>query len=162
MIIVCKDSEYCKEKNVGAGAMESIRIAEELEKKLPGSVLGILEDRDTFSIVVSRDNIVAICQLLKYDHNMNYLNCLCGMDNRIRKGKFIERFEVIYQLYSIEVGTFIQLRVQIMESAHPNIDSVSSLWTEARSMEWEAYDLVGIIFNNHPGITNKYSYNLAS
>ena len=136
--------------------MESIHIAEELEKKFPCSVLGILEDRDTFSIVVSQDNIVAICQLLKYDYNMNYLNCLCGVDNRIRKGKFIERFEVIYQLYSNEVGTFIQLRVQIIESAHPNIDSISSLWAEAGLMEWEAYNLVGIIFNNHPSLRNTY------
>jgi NADH-quinone oxidoreductase subunit C len=140
--------------------MESIHIAEELEKKFPDSVLGIQKNREMISIVVSQDNIIAVCQFLKYDHKMSYLNCLCGVDNRIRNGKFIERFEVIYEIYSIEGGTFIQLRAQIMESAHPIIDSITSLWTEAGWMEREAYDFAGIMFKNHHSFKGRYDSDL--
>ena len=132
--------------------MEPIRIAEELEKKFPDSILGISEHRGQVSIVVDRDLIVAMCLFLKSDHKMNHLNCLCGVDNLTRKGKYIERFEVIYQLYSIENRTSIRLKAQIQESDHPIIDSITSLWTGADWLEREAYDLVGIMFNNHPNL----------
>ena len=132
--------------------MESIRIAEELEKKFPASVLGIQEHRGQVSVIVDRDNIVAMCQYLRSEHKMNHLNCLCGVDNLTRKGKYIERFEVIYQLYSIENRISIRLKAQIRESAHPFIDSITSLWTGADWLERETYDLVGILFNNHPNL----------
>ena len=132
--------------------MESIRIAEELEKKFPDSILGIHEHRGQVSAVVDRKPIVAMCRFLKEKHKMNHLNCLCGVDNLTRKGKYIERFEVIYQLYSIENQTSIRLKAQIQDSTHPAIDSITPLWTGADWLERETYDLVGITFNNHPNL----------
>ncbi|MBU0663744.1 MAG: NADH-quinone oxidoreductase subunit C [Proteobacteria bacterium] len=132
--------------------MEPIRIAEEIEKKFPCSVLGICEHKGQVSVVVDRSDIVAMCQFLKSGHKMNHLNCLCGVDNLTRKGKYIERFEVIYQLYSIENHISLRLKAQIRDSAHPIIDSITSLWTGADWLERETYDLVGIMFNNHPNL----------
>lgn len=132
--------------------MESIRIAEDLEKKFPDSFFGIHEHRGQVSAVVDQKAIVAICQFLKEKHKMNHLNCLCGVDNLTRKGKYIERFEVIYQLYSIDNRSSLRLKAQIQDSTHPSIDSITSLWTGADWLERETYDLVGITFNNHPNL----------
>lgn len=132
--------------------MESIRIAEELEKHFPDSILGIHEHRGQVSAVVDRKPIVAMCRFLKEKHQMSHLNCLCGVDNLTRKGKYIERFEVVYQLYSIENKISLRLKAQIKDSAHPAIDSITSLWTGADWLERETYDLVGITFNKHPNL----------
>jgi len=132
--------------------MEPIRIAHDLEKNFPDSVLGIHEHRDQVSVLIKPEEIVIICMFLRGKYQMKHLNCLCGVDNLTRKGKFIERFEVIYQLYSIENRTGLRLKAQIQDSAHPTIDSISSLWTGADWLERETYDLVGISFNNHPNL----------
>ncbi len=132
--------------------MEPIRIAEQLEKKFPDSVFGIHEHRGQLSTVVDSGPIVEMCQFLKEGYKMNHLNCLCGVDNLTRKGKYIERFEVIYQLYSIDHRLSLRIKAQIQKSAHPSIDSITSLWSGADWLERETYDLLGIVFNNHPNL----------
>ena len=132
--------------------MEPIRIAHDLEENFPDSILGIHEHRGQVSVLVHAESILLMCMFLKGKHRMNHLNCLCGVDNLTRKGKFIERFEVIYQLYSIDNRTSLRLKAQIPNSAHPAIDSITSVWTGADWLERETYDLVGIAFNNHPNL----------
>ena len=132
--------------------MESIRVAHDLEENFPDSILGIHEHRGQVSVVVHPESIVLMCMFLKGKHEMKHLNCLCGVDNLTRKGKYIERFEVIYQLYSVANRTSLRLKAQLRDSAHPAIDSITSLWTGADWLERETYDLVGITFNNHPNL----------
>ncbi len=132
--------------------MESIRIAELLEKRFPDSILGIYEHRGQVSTAVDCGPIVEICHFLKTDLAMTHLNFLCGVDNLTRKGKHLERFEVIYQLYSIDNRSSLRLKAQIPASDQPAIDSITSLWTGANWLEREAYDLVGIVFTNHPNL----------
>ncbi len=132
--------------------MESIGVAKQLDEQFPGSILEILEHRGQVTVLVDRDVIFGICQLLKEAFGMNHLNCLCGVDNSTRKGSgFIERFEVVYQLYSIDNRVGLRIKAQIPES-DPSIDSVTSLWTGANWLERETFDLVGISFNSHPNL----------
>ncbi len=131
--------------------MEPIRIAEKLQEQFQGSVLGIVEHRGQVSVLVDREVIIDIISLLKNDHKMNHLHCLCGVDNLKRVASHFERFEVIYQLYSIEKRTSLRIKAQVPES-DPSIDSITSLWTGANWLERETYDLVGIKFNNHPNL----------
>ena len=132
--------------------MESIRIAEDLEKHFPDSIFEIHVHRGQFSAVVVREAIFEMCQFLKEKHKMNHLNCLTGVDNLTRKGLHFERFEVIYQLYSIEFRVGLRLKAQIKDSDYPSIDSITSLWTGADWLEREVFDLLGITFNNHPNL----------
>jgi NADH-quinone oxidoreductase subunit C len=132
--------------------MESIRIAEDLEKHFPDSILEIQTHRGQFSAVVAQEAIVEMCQFLKEKHKMNHLNCLTGVDNLTRKGKHFERFEVIYQLYSIEHRVGLRLKAQLNDTDNPSIDSITSLWSGADWLEREAFDLLGISFNNHPNL----------
>jgi NADH-quinone oxidoreductase subunit C len=132
--------------------MEPIRIAHDLEENFPESILGIHKHREQVSVIVHPESIVLMCMFLKGKHKMKHLNCLCGVDNLTRKGKYIERFEVIYQLYSIDNQVSLRLKAQLRNSAHPAIDSITALWTGADWLERETYDLVGITFNNHPNL----------
>jgi NADH-quinone oxidoreductase subunit C len=131
--------------------MEPIRIAEQLQEKFPDSVLGINKHRGQVTTLINRDPIIEMIRFLKVNYKMNHLNCLCGVDNRNRKAVSFERFEVIYQLYSIENRTLFRLKAQVPES-DPSIDSITSLWTGANWLERETYDFFGIVFNNHPNL----------
>ena len=131
--------------------MEPIGIAEQLSEKFPGFVLEINSHRDQVSVRVDRSPIVAMCHYLQHEHGMNHLSCLCGVDHLTRQTARSERFEVIYQLYSIHNRVALRLGARIPES-DPCIDSIVPLWTGANWLERETYDLVGITFNNHPNL----------
>ncbi|MEN8188877.1 MAG: NADH-quinone oxidoreductase subunit C [Thermodesulfobacteriota bacterium] len=131
--------------------MESTGVAEALQKQFPGSVREVRSHRGQLAVFVNREPIVDICRYLKEDHLMNHLNCLCGVDNLKRKGLHHSRFEVVYQLYSIENRVALRLNALIPDD-DPSIDSVTDLWTGADWLERETWDLVGIRFNNHPGL----------
>lgn len=132
--------------------MESIRIAEDLEKHFPDSVFEIQVHRGQYSAVVAQETILEMCQFLQEKHKMNHLNFLTAVDNLTRKAKHFERFEVIYQFYSIEHRVGLRLKAQIKDTDNPSIDSITSLWTGADWLEREAFDMFGISFNKHPNL----------
>lgn len=70
-------------------------------------------------------------------------------DNKyLQEGK---RFAVVYHLLSLEFNT--RLRVKCFVSGEPpQIDSVVDIWNSANWYEREAFDLFGIVFNNHPDL----------
>jgi NADH-quinone oxidoreductase subunit C len=62
-----------------------------------------------------------------------------------------ERFRLAYQLYSIESGT--RLRLRVWAGAEPEVDSVTPVWPTANWHEREVYDMFGVRFRNHPDLT---------
>ena len=64
------------------------------------------------------------------------------------KTKFSKRFAVVYQLLSLEKN--LRLRVKsFVDEDSPIIHSVTSVWSSADWYEREAFDLMGILFENH-------------
>lgn len=57
-------------------------------------------------------------------------------------------FELFYELLSISKNRRIRVKCRIKENEA--VESVSDLWRSANWSEREAYDMFGIIFNNHP------------
>ena len=56
---------------------------------------------------------------------------------------------VVYQLYNI--GTHQRLRIKAaVDENDARIDTVSGVWATANWLERECFDLMGIVFNNHP------------
>jgi NADH/F420H2 dehydrogenase subunit C len=65
------------------------------------------------------------------------------------------RFEVAYQLYSLEKNHRIRLKVAVGVDGAGNAESVPSvwdLWGVANWMEREVWDLFGIAFDGHPNL----------
>jgi NADH-quinone oxidoreductase subunit C len=61
------------------------------------------------------------------------------------------RFEVVYQLTSLQHKTRLRIQVPLSEN-DPVVDSLTPLWPGANFLEREVWDLFGIRFNDHPDL----------
>lgn len=62
-----------------------------------------------------------------------------------------ERFAVVYHLLSVEHNVRLRLRV-FADTEQPIVKSVMGIWRTADWFEREAFDLYGIMFENHPDL----------
>ena len=62
------------------------------------------------------------------------------------------RFAVLYQLLSVSLNQRLTLRAYCIEGEEPSIDSLVGVYASANWFEREAFDLFGIVFNNHPDL----------
>jgi NADH-quinone oxidoreductase subunit C len=118
-----------------------------LKEKFPASVLDVAEFRGETTVVVRKEEIVAVCAFLKKEMGYNFLTDLCGVDYL---GKS-PRFMVVYHLYNIATKERLRLKVPV-EEKDPRVDTVSVVWSTANWLERECWDLMGISFNNHPDL----------
>jgi len=131
------------------GAMEK-RATDKLKERFgDAAVLELKEFRDEVTLVVRSELIVEISRFLRDDPELqyNFLSDLCGVDWPGRP----ERFEVVYNLYSLRHKSRLRLKVRLPES-DPTVASVSEVWPTANWHEREAYDLYGIRFAGHPDL----------
>ncbi len=83
---------------------------------------------------------------------------VCAVDYLTHPGRSLpdgvtpERFEVVVNLLSLSLRQRVRIRVQVPE-ADPVIDSIVEVYPGADAMEREAYDLLGILFADHPDMT---------
>jgi len=120
-------------------------VVEKLKAKFGDTVLDEREFRGEMTVTVKKEEIVAVCTFLKEELGFNFLTDLCSLDYLGQA----PRFMVVYQLYSI--GDHLRLRLKApVEEADATIDTVSGLWSTANWLERECWDMMGIVFNNHP------------
>lgn len=124
----------------------SVQVAvDKLKAKFGETVLAVSEFRGETTVVVKKEEIVAVCAFLKGELGFNFLTDLCSIDYLGQA----PRFMMVYQLYNI--GTHKRLRIKAaVEESDARIDTVSGVWATANWLERECYDLMGIVFNNHP------------
>jgi NADH-quinone oxidoreductase subunit C len=125
-------------------------IAEKIKEKFPEQVADVAEFRDQVSVIVKKEQIVAI---LKYLHdepmlNFDHLQDLTAVDYLKKKDV---RFEVVYTLYSMKYRHAIRIRAQVAEN-DPKISSVVPIWEGANWHERECFDMFGIDFVGHPDL----------
>lgn len=111
----------------------------------------VVDVKDTLgevTAIVPRESIVDICWFLKTNHSFDLLADLCGSDRGVEEDP---RFEVNYHLFSTKHYNRLRLKVLLTED-EPNVTSVVSVWKTANWLERETYDLVGIIFDEHPDL----------
>ena len=114
-----------------------------------GALLELKEFRDEVTLVVRRELVAEMSLLLRDDPELAYdfLSDLCGVDWPGRP----ERFEVVYNLYSLRHRSRLRLKVRLPEN-DPAVPTVSGVWPTADWHEREAYDLYGIRFEGHPDL----------
>lgn len=124
-------------------------IAEKIKAACPEAVLDTKEAFGELTIEVARDQIMRVCRFAQKDPSLDFdmLTDLCSVDFPNE----VPRFEVIYQLYSLERNHRLRLKARVPEE-DCRIDSVVSLWRSANFMEREVYDMMGISFNDHPDL----------
>jgi NADH-quinone oxidoreductase subunit C len=125
--------------------MSAQAAVDKLKAKFGDTVLETIEFRGETTVVVKKEEIVAVCSFLKQELGFNFLTDLCGVDYLGQA----PRFMVVYQLYSI--GGNIRLRVKApVEESDARIETVTGVWATANWLERECWDLLGITFTGHP------------
>ena len=125
-------------------------IAEKIKEKFPEQVVDVAEFRDQVSVIVKRDQIVAMLRYLHDDPllSFDHLQDLTAVDYLNKKDV---RFEVVYNLYSIRFRHNIRIRAQVPDN-DPKISSVVPIWAGANWHERECFDMFGIVFSGHPDL----------
>jgi NADH-quinone oxidoreductase subunit C len=126
--------------------MAEINLAvKKLQEKFPASILEVKIFRGEVTVTIPKKDILEIYKFLYSDPDLQYnlLTDLCGVDFFPQS----PRFEVVYHLYSIKNNQRLRVKTKIGENE--SISSVESVWKVANWYEREAYDLLGISFENH-------------
>ena len=120
---------------------EQVIVAEEINQKQP-------------ALIIKSDLMEDVCLTLR-DHPetwFDFLSCLTGVDYGVEQ----QKFGVIYHLNSIIKNHQFVLKVVAEndrdENNLPVFKSVSAVWKAAEWHEREAFDMVGIYFENHPDL----------
>jgi len=104
-------------------------------------------------IIVDKDEVVDVCRILKEDEELAFDLMIdeFGVD-RFQKQN---RFEVICNIYSVNYKDRLFIRIKL-DSKHPEMHTLSTVWKGANWHEREAYDMFGINFINHPDLRRIY------
>ncbi len=111
--------------------------------------------RDQQSFYIRHDVLLDICLALK-EHDTLKVNYLADITVVDWLGDEFEskygRYEVVYNLYSLEHTYRFFIKV-FLPAEKPEIASLTPIWNGANWMEREVFDLFGVIFEGHPGLT---------
>ena len=118
-----------------------------VKEEFPQALIGIDLSQDVPVVKVRKEFLLPFCRFLHDDPRLDfdYLSILTALDYPKRE----YRFEVVYQLYSVQRGYGIRLKVPVKEE-DPSLDSVVGIWNSAVLLEMEVFDMFGLSFNNHP------------
>jgi NADH-quinone oxidoreductase subunit C len=131
-------------------AITALSTVEAVQGKFPQAVIEIVGDRGEQTILLKPENLVEVCNYLKKNLHYAILETITAVDWPER----LPRFDVIYQLLSMQEQCFICLKVQVGQrrEEHPAVPTVTSVWAGANWYEREVYDLFGLIFSGHPNL----------
>ena len=123
---------------------------EKIRARFADAVIETVEYRDEQTIVLQPEALITLCTYLKKQLNYDFLETVTAVDWPERT----PRFDVVYQLLSIQNQCFIRLKVRVGQKheEHPAVPTVSSIWPAANWYEREIYDLFGITFTGHPDL----------
>jgi len=118
----------------------------EFIKKLDPELLQ--QPAELMTLITKKTLIIKVLSALKQDANFRFtiLTDLFVADFPSRS----KRFEVVYNLLSLKLDTRVAIKVQLKDKE--SIPSISSVFSAANWYEREAFDLFGIIFDNHPNL----------
>lgn len=127
----------------------SALVLERLHEAYPAGIQSSHEAHGELTLVIEARDLLDIVRFMRDDPQLRYtmLENLCGVDYLGR----IPRFEVVYHLISMQYHHRICLKVGLPEQ-HPQVASLTPLWSSATYQEREAWDLLGIVFTGHPSL----------
>jgi NADH-quinone oxidoreductase subunit C len=117
--------------------------AKKIIEAFPDSVAVVVK----VAVVVNSNSLYQVAEFLKdtSGFEFDYLNNLTAVD-------YIDYFEVVYNLNSLEHNHSLVLKTRCYDRNRPVVPSVISLWRAADYQEREIYDLMGITFEGHPNL----------
>ena len=125
------------------------QLVRRVQESFAAGVVHVTEWRGDVAVTVARDRVREVAQFLRDEPGMDfdYVVHVSSVDWPDDE----ERFEVVWEFYSIRKRHRIRLKTRVSESDCV-VDSLSDLWKGADFMEREVYDMMGIRFRNHPDL----------
>ncbi len=111
---------------------------------------------DEVTIECQASDYLAVCQILRDDHRLKFeqLIDLSGVDYQDYGAEAYTglRYAVVTHLLSVSLNQRLRLRVFAQDEHFPMLPTLVELWPVANWYEREAFDLFGIMFENHPDL----------
>jgi NADH-quinone oxidoreductase subunit C len=127
--------------------------ADALEAAWPGfddNVLRVVVDRGELTLHVKAAAVLEIATVLRNDPNLRFelLSSVSGVDYL----GAADRLHAVYHFTSLTYRR--RLRVEAAVSVdHPHVPSLTPIYPTADFHERETWDMFGIVFDGHPGLT---------
>ncbi len=124
-------------------------IAKKIAERFPSAFVDSSEDFGELVIRIRREAVAEVCRFLHDEPDLafDHLITVTSIDWM----EDVDRFEVVYQLYSIRWNRRVRLKARVPEEDCA-IASVSCIWRGAAFPEREVFDLMGIRFAGHPDL----------
>ncbi len=124
---------------------------EEVTAKLEQQFASDITESNQNSIVVKKEALADIISFLKDtpEFDFNFLNYITAVD-------YLEYFEVVYQLTSMQHNHSILVKTRCYGRENVSVPSIANLYAAANPQEREIYDLMGVSFEGHPNMTRMF------
>lgn len=126
----------------------SVKALEVVREKLGPDVLNASNQLGDECVTVRASAVRRALELCRNDPALRFdlLLDVVGVDHPRRE----ERFDVVYNLRSLQTGQRLRIKTQVAERA--SVPTVSDIWYSANWAEREVYDLFGVEFSGHPNL----------
>jgi NADH:ubiquinone oxidoreductase subunit C len=131
------------EEKRDADARHEERVIRSLLEAYPSAVTDFRKVRDgLLRARIERRDLLKACMMLHDQLGFEHISMISAVE-------YGDRFEIVYHINSYHYRLLLEL-ITTTPKDDPSVDSVSSVWGGANWQEREAFDLMGIKFNNHP------------
>jgi NADH-quinone oxidoreductase subunit C len=115
-----------------------------LRGRFPDAVSEAVMAVDIPTFTVDPARVLEIAHHLKHDLAFTFPVLASGVDMK-------DRIDMVWHLLNPDTGQFVALRVKL-ERDTPRVASLTPVWAGMDWHEREAYDLLGILFDDHPDL----------
>jgi NADH-quinone oxidoreductase subunit C len=129
-------------------------VADELERAFPEfneAIEKVVVDRGELTLHIKRDRLFDVAMKLRDTETLRFEMCM-GVNGAHYPEDKGRELHAVYPLLSLTHNRRIRLEVSVSES-DPHIPSLVEVWGGNNWHERETWDMFGIIFDGHPGLT---------
>lgn len=131
-------------------------LSAQLKLTLGDQLTKFVVDLGEITIECKAEHLLAVSSKLRDQAGLRFeqLIDLCGLDYSDYKDGTWEgaRYAVVLQLLSVSLNRRVRLRVFAQDDDFPVLPTLVDIWPVANWYEREAFDLFGIMFENHPDL----------
>jgi NADH-quinone oxidoreductase subunit C len=132
------------------------QLLSDLQASLGDKITKHVVALDEITIECKAADYLAVCQILRDEAALKFeqLIDLSGVDHQTYGDGAYDgmRYAVVCHLLSVSLNHRVRLRVFAQDEDFPILPTLVDIWSVANWYEREAFDMYGIMFENHPDL----------